>query len=303
MDLEDAAAQALTKVKALEAEMEEARRALGDAEEKIVAVREELDADWTRATENAQKLLQQVAEEQSRLATESSEASESLGRLKAKVDSVHAGAQQQLAEAQAEVAEIEARASALEPEVTALFHQAEEAVQSAKADIEAVDEQVSSAVGEAAVAAGRAGSHLKGFAEIMEPRLGHIRTYLDEVCSDAVEQTLLGWTESLRAAVMHAVAEGVEAAGLNTEQAVADALEECEARHREALDQVGQLAVRLETVLDRLSQSVKTGTGEMVQLASAGAQGLRETGTGSEQLLAALLKVRELLASFTFVKM
>jgi DNA repair exonuclease SbcCD ATPase subunit len=303
VDLEDAAAQALTKVKALEAEIEEGQNVLTEAEDKITEMRKQLDADWTRVTEDAEKLLQQVAEERSELAKESGEAIESLGRLKAKVDSVHQGVRQELTEAQADVAALEERVTALEPEVGSLFDAAEQAIQGAKSQVEDADVQVASAVGDAGVAAARAGSHLEGFEQVLEPRLKHLATYLDEVCADAVEQTVQGWTESLRDAVMHAVAEGVEAVSLNTEQALDEALQECEERHREALEEVGQLSVRLEAVLDRLSQSVLSGTAEMAQLTDAGAQSLRETSTGTEQLLAALLKVRGLLASFTFVKM
>jgi DNA repair exonuclease SbcCD ATPase subunit len=303
MELDVAAPETLTRIKALDTELGETRQALRAAQEKIEHAAQQLGDDDGRFAEAVDEFGQEVQEQRERLDQQAGETVAALGALTEKVRDAHQQIEEQLSSAQEGVAALEQQLHQMEPDVADDFQQVVAAATAAEAALTEVQEQVKEAVSQAGAAGARAARDLRGLDEIVQNRVDNLEAYIGEMCVPVLEDIGETWGRTIKGVVAAAVSAGATMAQQNLPQVLSGVVEQCRGEHSAALDELAELATRLEGVVQTLSQLAETGGTEIMAASESEVREAQETESGLEELLAALLQVKELLASYTFVQM
>jgi chromosome segregation ATPase len=303
MELDVAAPEALTRVKALDTELGETRQALRAAQDTLERAAEQLGEDDARFAEAVQELSDDVQEQRGRLDQQAGETLAALEALAEKIRAAHQQVEEQLADAQEGVAAVEQQLHDMEPDVADDFQQIVTAAATAEAALAETKEQLKEAVSQAGAAAARAVRDLRGFEEIQQTRVDKLEDYVTGMCVPVLEDVAETWARTVKGVVNAAVSAGAAMAQQNLPQVLSGVLDQCRAEHAGAIDELAGLATRLEGVVEVLSQAVETGGTEVMTASEAEVRESQETEAGLEELLAALLRVKEQLASYTFVQL
>jgi hypothetical protein len=303
MELDVAAPETLTRVKALDTELGETRQALSAAQEKLEQAAGQLGDDDGRFAEAVDEFIQDAQEQRERLDQQAGETAAALGALTEKVRDAHQQIEEQLANAQEGVAAVEQQLHQMEPDVADDFQQVVTAATTAETALTETQEQVKEAVSQAGAAAAKAARDLRGFEEIVRNRVDNLEDYIGGLCVPVLEDIGETWGRTVKGVVTAAVSAGAVMAEQNLPQVLSGVVEQCRTEHAAALDELAELATRLQGVVQALSQLTETGGAELMTASEAEVREAQETESGLEELLSALLQVKEQLASYTFVQM
>jgi ABC-type transporter Mla subunit MlaD len=303
MELDVAAPETLTRVKALDTELGETRQALRAAHEKLEHAAEQLGEDDGHFAEAVDQFAQEVQEQRERLDQQAAETVSALGALAEKVRGAHEQIEEQLGAAQEGVAAVEEQLHEMEPDAAEDFQQVIAAAAAVETALTDVQDQVKEAVSQAGAAAAKAARDLRGFGEIVQDRVDNLEAYITEMCVPALEDVAETWGRTVKGLVSGTVTAGAAVAESNLPQVLSGVLEECKAAHAAAIDELAELGTRLESVVQSLSELAEAGGTEIMTTSEAEVREAQETESGLEELLSALLRVKEQLASYTFVQL
>jgi len=303
MELDEAAPATLTKIKALETDLDEARQALRSAQDKIGQAAEQLQADDGEFAQAVDQFGQDVQEQRNLLGQQAGETLESLAAMTEKIRGVHQGIQEDLSTAQEGVAALEEQLHALEPDVENVFQQVARAAETVETAFTEIQEQVKEAVTQAGAAAAKAARDMRGFGEVVQNRVDALEDYVAGMCVPVLEDIAETWGRTVKGVVGVTISAGAALAEQNLPEVLSGVVEQCRTEHATALDELAELGTRLESVVQALGQATETGGAEMMAASDTEVQAARESETGLEELLAALVRVKEQLASYTFVQL
>lgn len=130
-----------------------------------------------------------------------------------------------------------------------------------------------------------------------------MRQALADECASALDEAYASWESGLEA-VESKVEQAFADARTHAEDVVTYSLEECRTAHADELDELVQLLdTTLGPALEKLEAAIEQRGGEVDASHGALETDLDETGRGLEAAIAALQRVKELLASYSFVQL
>jgi ABC-type transporter Mla subunit MlaD len=302
MELDVAAPETLTRVKALDTELSETRQALRAAHEKLEQAGEELGEDDGHFAEAVDEFAQGVQEQRARLDQQAAETVAALGGLTDKVRGAHEQIEEQLTVAQEGVAAVEQHLHEMEPDAAEDFQQVIAAAAAVETALTEVQEQVKEAVVQAGAAAAKAARDLRGLEEIVQQRVDNLADYVGNLCVPALTEIAETWARALTGVVSATVAAGAAVAEANLPQVLSGVAEQCRTEHAAALDELAELGTRLQGVMQSLGELTEAGATEILNASEAEVREAQETESGLEELLSALVRVKDQLTSYTFVQ-
>jgi DNA repair exonuclease SbcCD ATPase subunit len=303
MELDVAAPETLTRVKALDTELSETRQALRAAHEKLEQAAEQLAEDDGHFAEAVDQFSQDVQEQRRRLDQQAAETVAALGGLTEKVRNAHQQIEEQLGAAQEGVAAVEQHLHEMEPDAAEDFQQVITAATAAEAALADVQEQVKEAVTQAGAAAAKAARDLRGMEEIVQNRVDNLADYVNGLCVPGLTEIAETWGRAVTGVLQATISAGAAMAEANLPQVLSGVAEQCRTEHAAALDELAELGTRLQGVMQSLGELTEAGATEILTASEAEVREAQETESGLEELLSALLRVKEQLASYTFVQM
>jgi hypothetical protein len=301
-DLEEAAGLAAAKVKDLSERVDGAEAVLADVEEKLDAVRESLDADWTGLEERLRAVLTAVRAQAAGIAEDGQQAREDLVRIDR---ALHGAASEwdaafeaagatpsrlasEVSDAGADlIAGGNAAAAALEAladRATTLEAQLEQAVTATR---EMLEEDVLSEVRE--------------MRDVVRERITALQALLEDECAGIVGEAFAAWQQRL-AEVEDMIGEEFAGARQHAADVVQFSLQECRRGHEDAWAEIAPLAATLDGLLQGLAEAVRARAGEVATHRGAAAQALSEASASVERARAAFAAELQLLSSFEFAE-
>jgi uncharacterized phage infection (PIP) family protein YhgE len=303
-DLEAAADAALAKVKELSGHVDDAREACTGLREEAERLRGEMEADWEAFQQKARTLLDAVPEGRARIDEGAQEALRGLGELSGAV--ANAGAEGEGLERTeaAQVAALGDGVEGLRPQMASLIEHAETALESLTRQAAAAEEALEEAVSEArAFVEGEAREQLTAMQDSIGAAAAEIGRALAEESTASLDEACSTWEQKL-GELEGFVEKAFADTGQHVEDVVTYSLKECAKAHAEALDRlVEALDATLAPAMEALEAAVEQSASE-VQGAESGLEiDFDETGRELEAALAALQRVKEVLASYSFVSL
>lgn len=302
-DLDSAADAALARLKEMAGHIEEAQEACASLREEVERAGQALDDDWEALEEKARALMERVPAESERVSQAAQAASAGLGEVAGVVEAAGTEAEQGLEAARATLAAEGESVEGLRPQLAAMLEQA----QSALAALQEQAEQASTSVEEAVADArefleSEVPGHLGELQEQVRSRGEEVRQTLADECAASLDEAFASWQSAIEA-VEAKVEQAFADARQHAEDVVTYSLKECRQAHEEELDEIVQLLdATLGPALEKLEGAIEQRGGEVDQSHSTLETQLEETGRGLESAIAALQRVKALLASYTFVQ-
>lgn len=301
--LEDAAEELVVRLKGLDVEIEQSRGRLDDLEHRIESASRQVAAEWTVLVAAATSCLEKVREQQERLGQSTEETLQALGQAQKTVHENGAEARSAIAEGRAWLEGLTRHAAALEPGVESLVVEAGEAPARSLAERAAGIEQELARVAEQArsflrdeVAPG-----LEQSAADLRERCEALKSELAEEHTAALEEVFAEWESRVDELEQHVATEAFRSSQQHVHDVVAFALDEC---GEDCGEQIGVLC-GLAAALDGQLQALLAELQRAFETAAQGAElngALDATNDAASAALAALGRVRGLLASYRFVE-
>jgi DNA repair exonuclease SbcCD ATPase subunit len=303
MDLEDAATEALARVRELEGEVAAARHSLDEAEGQLKRLDGQIETDWVPVSNDAQELLRRIEEEQARLDQDAVEAIGAVDAVMAAVHTARTDGDEALEEAGEKLGLLQERVKGLESDLAAFFDDADAAAAELESLAAARQRQLDGVLSRMNELLDEC---MVPFLEDVEQELlewkRNVERYVAEMWIPVFDEMAQAWEGCLTGAVGAVLAAGVDKASERAQAMVAAHVEECEARYGDTLDEIGALHDELTEALLKLEAAIEEGAARILDGGSKGAQELAQDGEGLAALQRALESVKDRLASFSFVR-
>jgi hypothetical protein len=301
-DLEQAAAEALEKVRALAALTDKAHGRLTELEADIESAAQDVESDWTRFVEQGQALLDKAGEVNERVGTESAEARGAVATLGAALGQAGEDSRANLETARENTLSVGKGFETATPDATALA----DSVKKASEELSKSADQVETALREALEAAREfvAETVTKDLEQLQDAVAGRAQqlTLVMTQCAEQLQTSYDHWDAGLTE-VETEVAEAFE----ETETHMTTMVETAVTLARQAfLDPLAALASEVQEI-EKLLEDVAEAATEAKEAAAGAADeasaAMDEDRAGFEAVKAKLDEVKALLASFSFVEM
>lgn len=295
-ELRTSAPTAVEKVSELQADLETARQSLGALETLAATLSEQMDADWAAFTERARDVLARAASERSAVVERSQAAVEALGELDGAVDQARQEAEQGIEAAEEAVQELAEMARTTSTQADQVLDTVDAAGQQLAGHVQAAGQAAATSLsGARDLLQNEVFGELRDLEAVLQREKDAFVQSFNEATFELQESYEL-WQQRLddtERIVEDAFAQARE----HFEQVTQFALEQCATAYAAELDQVAELARRLDTAVEGLSEAVRKAQGEV----PAAGQDLREEleghATGLRGLLSGVGKVQDLLES------
>jgi hypothetical protein len=302
-DLDTAAADLVVQLQGLEAQITRAQHELAELEEQLSTVASHVDADWASLEERVQALLAKVHEEKGKVDEEGQAAVQSLTEVSTTAHTAQGEAHPAMQQASSDVSGFSDHVASIEPQVESMVETVSSAAHALAERAQAAETNLEEALTEAReFLQDQVLSDLHHMQEEIKERSEHLRSVITEE-ETRLDQAYADWTEKL-----------TEVEGL-VEQAFADAhdhardvvnysVEECSHGEQGEAERLATLLSTLEGLLEHLHSEAEECTTDIGEEGkNALDQGLSTTKAEITSALAALARVKELLAKFSFVSM
>ncbi len=302
-DLDTAAADLLVQLKGLEAQISRAQHELGELEEQLSTATSHVDADWATLDERLQALLAKVHEEKGKLDEEGQAAVHSLSEVSTAVHSAQGEAHSAMQRASSDVTGFSEHVASIEPRVESMAESVGSTAHALAEHAQAAETALEEALSEAReFLQDQVLNDLQHMQEEIKQRAEHLRSLIAEE-ETRLDQVYADWAEKLtevEGMVEHAFAD----AHAHAQDVVNYSAEECTHEEQEETAQLSSLLSTLEGHLESLNTEAEESTADIGEEGKhALDEGLSTTQAEITSALAALGRVRELLAKFSFVSM
>jgi DNA repair exonuclease SbcCD ATPase subunit len=299
-DLDDAAGQALTRLKDLETELETAKTGMDDADAEVRRLATQLESDWSSFEDATESLLDKARSVKQALDTAGQQTNQVLGELQQQLATGYQDAAQEAQGAVEEVGAIEQQLQAATPDVAAKGDAfgaqgkalADHAAQLA-GEMETTFQQVAHFLEQDVV------SSLRQMKESVHDMAQKVRTEV----FDAAIADMQGAQREFDAYlddVDQSTSGSLEDMALHIPMVVEYAMKECQDAHEKHLGDMIEIAASLKTAMEKLEATIEA----QEQAARTTSQTLQpecsETDQNATNAAQALNSVRDLLARYSF---
>jgi uncharacterized phage infection (PIP) family protein YhgE len=300
-DLEDAAAQALSQLKSLEAAMEKTQTGMDEVEHEVERLASQLETDWSSFEHATEALLDKarsvqhaldVAEQQTTASLH--ELQESIGRGYQEVsdDAQHAvadigGLQQEVHTATPDVA---SHGDALASQSKALAQHATEVA----GELETTFQQVAHFLEHDVV------DGLRSMKDAVHEAAQHVRDDFHHTAEEQLQAAQREYDQHLDELdeVLH---DALGAAAVHVPTVVEYVTKECETAHETHAKEVAHVAESLHTVIEKLEAAIATEERAARESSQEVGHACSNTDHAAATMIQALGSVRDLLAQLSFV--
>lgn len=302
--LESAAESLVEKLKTFDQEVEEAGQRFSSLENQVRQALAQFGEDWSALIDDVQGYLEKVQETRGKLAEAGQEAAEALAETQETLGASQGDASAEIADTRSQVSGVTEQVKALEPETDELMAQGVEApAKSLLEQAEEVKEDLEKALTETAeFLENDVISGLQETGEAIRERAQRAREAL-EAKSEELQVTYDEWERRLLELEGLVEEQGFRAAQDHVREVVDYALAECAKDHQDELGELVEIVDVLEGTLGELVSEVEV---QAERIEDDGREPLEERTVDTLETLTAaqqaLERVRDLLASFTFVR-
>ena len=301
--LEAAAEQLLVKLRGLDSEIEESERKLETLTGRVEGVARDVGKDWTSVADAAASLLDRLRDEHARLHTQELQTAQAVNEAHGALSEAAAQARVEAGEGRAGIESVARHASALESDIDSLAAEAAEAPARSLAErLQELQHELGQLVEEArdfvrddvTPAAEQVADEMREACEDVRRRL------VDETAA-ALQEAFDEWDSKMAGLEDYVMTQGYKASHQHASDVVEYAVEECDKASRRHLDDLQQL---IAVLLEQLELAAEVGESSRALVTKAGAellQGVEETRSSSANAVAALDRVKQQLASLSFV--
>jgi DNA-binding ferritin-like protein len=302
--LEDAAEDLVVKLRGLDEEIAESDRKLETLRERMETARREVDEDWADLTESVESFLGKVHDEEEELDRQGE------ATLQAVVDAHNAlgenatSATEEMGQAAADLDALGQQAEALAPQVGTLVTEGVETPAQALEDrVKELETELGQLVDEARdflvqdVVPG-----IEQVAEDVRERCEELHRALTEDRTQPLQEVFDEWAGRIDEVESYVMQQGYDASHQHALDVVEYALDECETRSRQRVEELTQVVSLLEGQLRQLATEVERSGDDLTQ--RSGARLLRELDEAkeaAERALGGLDRVRQELAARSFM--
>ncbi|HEY7509471.1 MAG TPA: hypothetical protein VIG50_04420 [Vicinamibacteria bacterium] len=295
-DLRTSAPNAVEKVSALQADLTEARQSLTTLEALATRVAEQMDEDWSAFTERVQDLLGRTGQERSALASRLQAAGEGLAQLDAAVDQTRQATEQGLEGAREAVQDLAEAVQGTTTQVDQGLDVVDQAGEQLATQIEAAGEAATTGLeGARDFLQNEVFGGLRDLQDVVERETGSFVQSFNEA-TFALQESYEVWQQRLDE-TQRIVEESFSDAREHLEQVTQFSLEQCAAAYAAELDQVQQLAARVDTAVEQLTEAVRKAQTDVPPAGAELQKELDGCATGLQSLLNAVERVQETLES------
>jgi hypothetical protein len=303
--LEDAAEELVVKLRGLDSEIEESEQKMADLRQQVETAFHEVDQEWTTLSEAAKSFLEKVGEDQEQLDQRARETLQGLTDAQNAVTRDGKEAQTEIAEGHAQLDALGQHATALEPTVESLAAEAGEAPAKSLAErVHELEEELAQVVEQARdflrddVVPG-----VEAMANEVQERCVELHQELADEATAALQKAFDHWESQVDGLEQHVATQGFQASYQHARDVVEYATEECETASVEKLDALQQIVGVLLGQLKELASEVEQSTNSLVGQAGHDlAQELEHTHAAATQAVAALDRIKQTLAGYSFVE-
>jgi chromosome segregation ATPase len=304
--LDDAAEALVIKLRGLDSEIEESEHRLGDFRGRIEGAVHEVDQEWTALTEAMSTFLAKVHEEQDRLGQETQHALQAVSDAQQAITTGSAEAQSEIAEGRAHLDALAQHATSMQASVESLASEAGETPAHSLAQHAAqIEQDMVHALDEARDFVRNDVVHgMEEVAHDIRDRCHALRTALAEEGTHALQAAFDEWESKVHELQDYVHKEGFLASRDHAKAWVDYALSTCQAAYEEQLDGLRQAMDVLGAHLKELAtEAQRSGDGVVAQTGGDLTGRLSDTHEAVATALSALGSVRDLLISYSFVRM
>jgi len=300
--LDDAAEAALAKVRELGHHADEAEVALSGLEGHLSDAATKLESDWQSLAEELRSLLDQVQADKARLTEHGEKTEHALSDAHQAALSAEQEALQELDAARGDLTTLDGQVQAATSEVAQLADQVEAAARALKEDAAEVQSQVAEGLSQLHdLLSVQLVDDLRSLQHAVEERSHALEQAVSDTYTAALHAKFDNWLSTLHD-VEALVSKAFHDAHDHVSQVVEYCLYECATRHREAIAELTALLPDLEAAADRLSETITHKARELEQGRNALVEGMQETDARLQAMTAALNGIRELMSSYSFVR-
>jgi ABC-type transporter Mla subunit MlaD len=302
-DLDKAASTALLRLQELSSRVERADTVFGELEQRLTETASRMESDWAEVGEAAAALMGRAQEEDGSVDEQSAEAVNAVRRLEAAASAAASEIGEGTGDAAQEVERWAEHVAQAQPRVTSLREQTGEAVRQLVERAQEIEDDLAETLTELKqFLEGDVANDLAELRTEVEERVDAVMTAIEDECQEPLEETYQEWEQWLTA-VDGAVEKGFTDAREHLDTVLGEVLDECAERHREALDEVKDLAQDLAGALGKLEEAAVSRRAELEAASSSAEDALEQTDQRLASMTAAVNGVKELLARFSFVQL
>lgn len=302
MDLETAADAALLKVKQLSERHDAGDGALAELHELLTQTDERLKPQWSELETATDGLLSRIEEVRRRVVDEADEAGQALDELMEAVPAVHSVAETAFSDGSRHVAELHAALQAAAPRLASLAEGVEQTAHRVRDQAAATSEQLTEVLAEARrFLAEEVAGDLRGMQDRLRERAESVQRTIAEQYSEALRDKYENWLENLNE-VERVVEDAFDRARAHAAAVVEFSLGECGARQTEGVDGLADQMALFEGAAGALTEAVDGIAAETSEAGETVAGALTDTDDRAEHMTGALQAMKDVLASYTFVR-
>jgi hypothetical protein len=292
-------AAALVRVKRLDEQAEESGQELAETARQLAAASAQVESEWARLAGDLRAFALRAREGKERLQGEDDQAGDGVQAVRAAMGEAQPRVLEELAGAQGGLSTIRSQSSAMRAPVAELIERLAEWTRDLAERAAGLREELQQAVSTAVGTVGHLVGGLEHAREALENRAHELRDHLAEELPLVLQSKFENWRDTLDE-VEAIVAEAFQDAHEHVTDVVDFSLQECAARHGEAIDDLAGLVDNLDEAAVRLAQAIDDRRQEIEQAGRLHAQSAGETDGRLEAMTAALRGVRQLMARYGF---
>jgi predicted nucleic acid-binding Zn-ribbon protein len=300
-DLEDAAAQALTQLKSLEAAMEKTQAGMDEVEHEVERLANQFDTDWSSFEHATEALLTKTHAIEHHLQEAGQQAATSLNELQTGIAKGYEELVHDTQTAVADIGALEQQVHATTPDVAArgdgLANSAKALTQHAaevSIQMETTFQQVAHFL-EDGIA-----SNLRTMKDAVHEAAQHVRDELHRVAQEQLH-TLQEEIDHHLDDVEQSLKEALNDAAEHVPAVVDYVTKECEQAHETHAQEVRQVAESLHTVMEKLEAAIEAEERSSRDASQHVERACTHTEQAATTMIQALNSVRDLLARFSLV--
>lgn len=295
-DLKTSAPTAVERVSALQADLTAAGQSLSALDALATRVAEQMEEDWAAFTGRAQDLLARAGQERGAIGERTQAAAAALAQLDATVDQTREATQQGLEGAREVVQDLADTIGEAATQVDEGLDVLEDAGEQLATQLDAAREAATTTLeGARDFLQDEVFGGLRNLQEVVEREQGAFVQSFNEATYE-LQQSYEVWQDRLDD-TQRRVEEAFAEARDHLEQVTQFSLERCAAAYAAELEQVQQLAARLDAAVGQLSEAVRKVEADVPSAAGELQKKLDGSATGLQSLLDAVGRVQDSLAS------
>ena len=291
-DFQSAAAETTGKLSVLLNGVDQTHTQLQNTKTELTTFKQQLEEAWTKFSDQAQALLEQVNTSKSELTAEADSVKQTIAQLKQKIDTVQQQLVQELEDTKGAIAAVDDKLNELNPELEGDLQEAEGALN--HLNEKDIGTELEPAVTQTLQKLQTINDDLQGFQTELNQQTESFEGFVSGQAVPAITNNATGLTDHLDGIVeqfndqIHAVGDGVE-------QSMQELIDQVGQGQKNLFSQLEDNAQTLEEIMGKLNSAVETAGSSVMDAGRTVADGTELTSDGCKTAIQLLSDAKESL--------